>query len=966
MHSKSFIETQFPVSKISKESYKERKATNSQTLTGLGKWWGRKPLILVRAAILGLLLPSTDEPETDREVFLKLLTMDEEGLWLRKTKAIPLKIIWQRLTPSERRDWFTLTSTEEKPKLKKEKKPERESLQSVAFQRFSYDEKLEYCERPENVKGPSEEAWVHINAHLRTTAANLPELVEQLSVRQFGHRLRVGDTFSGGGSVPFEAARIGCNSFGSDLSPVASLLSWAALSIIGGGPEIVKEVREAQRSIYDAVDREVLEWGIEHNEEGHRADAYLYCLETSCPECGWTVPLIPSGVIGLKDNTIAQLSPDAEQRRFRIDIVSGVTGDELKHADERGTVRDSDLVCPNPDCEKSTPISMIRGDRRSQNGPEYGLRMWEIEDIVPQPRDVFQERLYCIRWVERWADAEGKEQTERYFRAPDSQDAARENCVLERLRERFSTWQAMGFIPKRRIEPGDKTDEPIRTRGWTYWHHLFNPRQLLILGTLMEEASRRIKSQPVAAAMLLGMSRCADYNARLSRWHPRSIGDKSEQTFSNQALNTLFNYATRSLSSLEPAFFLDIVASKVVGDATIRPADARSVTESCDVWITDPPYADAINYHELSEFFLAWYAHRLHEIFPDWYTDSKRALAVRGTEEGFRRNMVDCYRNLASRMPTNGAQIVMFTHQDASVWADLALILWASGLHVTSAWCIATETDTAMREGNYVQGTVLLVLRKQSSNETVFLDEIVPQVEEEVKAQLDSMLKLDDREDPNFGDTDYQLAAYAAALRVLTRYRSIEDIDVSYELSKTRKKGEESPIEAVIANAVKTACDHLVPKGFDRFIWKILTPEERFYLKGLDLESHQEFRTSAYMELARGFGVRDYKSMLSSGKANQTRLKTASEFQARMLGDSEFGRSLVRNALFATREALRENEPQAGRNWLKTELSEYWNHRKSLIIILRYLASMEVKIQHWKYDGHSANLVAGTLENDSV
>jgi hypothetical protein len=46
----SFIEVQFPVSKLSKESYKERKAGASQTLTPLGKWWGRKPLVLVAAA----------------------------------------------------------------------------------------------------------------------------------------------------------------------------------------------------------------------------------------------------------------------------------------------------------------------------------------------------------------------------------------------------------------------------------------------------------------------------------------------------------------------------------------------------------------------------------------------------------------------------------------------------------------------------------------------------------------------------------------------------------------------------------------------------------------------------------------------------------------------------------------------------------------------------------------------------
>src|ERR1039458_9493260 len=252
--------------------------------------------------------------------------------------------------------------------------------------------------------------------------------------------------------------------------------------------------------------------------------------------------------------------------------------------------------------------------------------MWENDDLVPRKDDVFQERLYCIRWVKTWTDDDGKEQTERYYRAPDRRDIESEALVLRLLRERFPEWQAQGIIPSRRIEPGYNTDQPLRERGWTHWHHLFNPRQLLVLGALMEETARRVKSQSVAAAMLLGMSRCADYNARLSRWHPRSIGDKSEQTFSNQALNTLFNYATRSLSSLGPAFFLDIVGAKVIGDAAIWPEDARRVTQSCDFWITDPPYADAINYHELSEFFLAWYAERLHTIFTDWYTDSKRAL----------------------------------------------------------------------------------------------------------------------------------------------------------------------------------------------------------------------------------------------------------------------------------------------------------------------------------------------------
>src|SRR5947208_11847500 len=90
----SFIESQFPVSKVSKESYKERKANYSQTLTGLGKWWGRKPLILVRAAIIGLLMPSSADPKRDREIFLKILTMDDKGLRQRKSKAIAINLLY--------------------------------------------------------------------------------------------------------------------------------------------------------------------------------------------------------------------------------------------------------------------------------------------------------------------------------------------------------------------------------------------------------------------------------------------------------------------------------------------------------------------------------------------------------------------------------------------------------------------------------------------------------------------------------------------------------------------------------------------------------------------------------------------------------------------------------------------------------------------------------------------------------
>ncbi len=965
---KTFIETQFPVSKVSKESYKERKANYSQTLTGLGKWWGRKPLILVRATILGLLLPATDNPGRDREIFLKILSMDDEGLWLRKSKAISLKDLYSGLSPKERERWFTPDSTPEKPKYKPGiKAEEKTELQRLLFDRLSYDEKLEYCDRPEQMDNLPQTAWEEINAYLGTKAGNLPQLIQELGKKQFGRVPRVGDAFSGGGSIPFEAARIGCEAYGSDLNPVAALLTWAALNIVGGGEEVAAAVREVQQGVYEAVDRQITDWGIEHNDRGWRADAYLYCNETRCPECGWMVPLAPSWVIGEKTKTIAILEPDEAGKRFHILIKSGVSSRELEDAKASGTVKDSNLQCPHcPPATRSTPMQMIRGDKRCSNGSTYGLRLWENQDLVPRPDDVFQERLYCIRWVETYEDEKGRQQTRRYYLAPDESDLAREQRVLELLKERFDDWQAKGYIPSRAIEPGYNTDQPIRERGWTHWHHLFNPRQLLILGlfTALIDKYTNIK---IVVACLLGLFKCCDYMSRLSRWDCSITKEMLVNAFSNQALNTLFNYGTRGFIAFDTSWFLKLLNNEISSNYSISVIDCRAVKESTQIWITDPPYADAVNYHELSEFFLDWCSTSIKKLFPDWYTDSKRALAIAGRDDNFRKNMVECYRNLAKHTADNGAQVVMFTHQDAGVWADLALILWASGLRVTAAWCIATETDSALKKGNYVQGTVLLILRKQASEETAFLDELNYQIEEEVKKQLDSMLSLEDDEDPNFSDTDYQLAAYAAALRVLTQYKNIEDFDISYELSKPRKKGETSPIEKLIDDAVKIACDYLVPRGFDTFIWKTLTPEERFYLKGLDIESHGEYRSGAYQELARGFGLRDYRPFLASTKANETRLKTATEFANKNLDrEPGFSTSLVRHILFAIREVVGTEEVKPGKNWLRNEVRDYWNQRKSIIEVLKYLATMEFKIPEWKEDANAARLLAGAVENDSV
>jgi putative DNA methylase len=160
-----------------------------------------------------------------------------------------------------------------------------------------YAERIANCERPENVAGPTAAAWAEINAHLGTQAKSLPELVEQLGQRSFGHTPRVGDSFCGGGSIPFEAARIGCEAFGSDLNPVAGLLTWASLNLLGGGKAVQDEVRKVQEQVFAAADKQITEWGIEHNERGERAEAFLYCVEVKPEGCDYFIPLAPSWVI---------------------------------------------------------------------------------------------------------------------------------------------------------------------------------------------------------------------------------------------------------------------------------------------------------------------------------------------------------------------------------------------------------------------------------------------------------------------------------------------------------------------------------------------------------------------------------------------------------------------------------------------------------------------------------------------
>src|SRR5207249_8453359 len=236
----------------------------------------------------------------------------------------------------------------------------------------------------------------------------------------------------------------------------------------------------------------------------------------------------------------------------------------------------------------------------------------------------------------------------------------------------------------------------------------------------------------------------------------------------------------------------------------------------------------------------------------------------------------------------------------------------ASGLQVTAAWYVVTETDSALREGSHVKGTVLLVLRKRHGKARTTRDDLAWEIQEEVEAQVHALTGLNQeakglyRDENVFEDADIQMAGYAAALRVLTRYAVIDSRDMTAEASRPRVKGETTFVDGLIAFAVDTANQCLVPQGIPKAHWDDFSSAERFYLKLVDLEAKGLKKLDNYQNFAKAFKVRDFRALMASQKANEARLKSAVEFGKNEMSEgSELHQSVLRASLYAIMELVK-------------------------------------------------------------
>jgi putative DNA methylase len=262
----------------------------------------------------------------------------------------------------------------------------------------------------------------------------------------------------------------------------------------------------------------------------------------------------------------------------------------------------------------------------------------------------------------------------------------------------------------------------------------------------------------------------------------------------------------------------------------------------------------------------------------------------------------------------------------------------------------------------------LLVLRRRAGTHKISRDDLAWEIQEEVEEQVASLTGLNQqakglyRDENVFEDADIQMAGYAAALRVLTKYSTIDGRDMTAEASRPRVRGEKTFIDLLIEFAVATANQCLVPAGIEKAHWDKLSGAERFYLKMLDLEARGAKTLDNYQNFAKAFKVRDFNAFLESSKANSARLKSASEFGRAEMGESsEFYESVLRASLYAMMEIQKNIDGADVLAHLRLNVPNYYGDTTQRDLVVELAGYMAKQLETIRPDEASAARVLREL-----
>lgn len=624
-----------------------------------------------------------------------------------------------------------------------------------------------------------------------TTPARINPLRKLLAEAYPDGPPKVLDCFAGGGAIPLEALRLGCDTTAVDLNPVAHLIQKCVLEYpqrygqpgpIGDNPLAADFVKWAQW-VRERVEPKLANV-FPADEKGRRPAVYFWARTMACPNpaCRAEIPLLSSFWLANSGRRTVWVDVDARPGHVDLRVVTGPAPEGRDLSD--GTVKASSVTCPG--CGTATVAKDVR---------EYGKRTG------------FGRRLYAV------LDIDSRVRTYREPR-PEEIDGA-EKLATALLDELEETPDGTSAIPDEPITKSQFRILRSLVYGIDTFRGLFNDRQLYVLATLCEAVRASYEAmivdgmeadRAVAVATYLGLcvDRFADYDSSFCGWHVS--GEFVRDTFARQAIAMVWDYTeidplqdvSGSWHGAARWIELAIANCSHAGPlpATVQRGDAQRLAfadATFDAVIVDPPYYDAIQYGDLSDYFYVWLKRSVGHLHPAVFgtpltpkqqeiiesrADKKSSEYI--SHDEFERRLQQALGEIARVVKRDGLVAIVFAHTDVEAWERLLTALRTANLVVTTSWPMRSEmaTRSTAAISAVLGSSVVLVCRPQASAQEGFYDDVVRALEARIAERLDAF------EEMGLVGADYFVSAIGPAFEVFAQYSRIvklsgEEVDVS-------------------------------------------------------------------------------------------------------------------------------------------------------------------------------------------
>jgi putative DNA methylase len=772
------IEVALPIGEISAESVRDKSLRHGHVST-LHLWWARRPLATSRAVVFASLIPDPDDPKCPPEFarsvedFLKRKVPSKLRSYMRKHEEIS--------DPDPFRPYDGVPDTLRNRLLMFIAKWSRETL---AFEKGKADKPP----KPEFLLDDRCLVKWETSDHSSSQGQEVLRVARELiKVAHQGRAPVVLDPFAGGGSIPLEAARLGCQAIANDYNPVAYLVLRATCEFPQRygkpGRRQIKTDALGKRDAREVEVPNVLVHDIEiwanrilnkaaskiahlypPGKDKRVVVAYLWARTVPCsnPSCRAEFPLLRSLVICNKpDKQVALTMEVAKQdKKIRFGIVHGHA---IKRREGTKPRPKGPAICPF--CQQQTSEEELRSAGRNKR---MGERMVAVIVTGPNGKD---------------------------YRAVEESDIAAFRKASPHEADR----------PSERIEGGNKYMGPP-LYGLTKWGSLFNSRQLLSMQTFasclteaLKEMSVEIEDaeyrKAVAVYLALWISRIAQRGSNVGIWH--TSRETLEHPFGRQAIPMTWDYPEANPFSGSTGgseggidWMTRVVEheSSSVSPASVLCSDGsglRFAPGSVDAVVTDPPYFDAIAYSDLSDYFYVWLKRVLSDIFPEQFTTpltpkSDEATAFKhrhgGDEEKadshFRAKLAQTLSRSRHALGSEGVVSIMFAHQSNKAWAGLVNAVFDAGLTVDATWPIDTELTTALKASiSALSSSFTVACRSRVAGTGAAFKDVREEIKRVVKDAVSRFW------DYGFRGADLLVACYGPAVGVFGKYERVEKAD---------------------------------------------------------------------------------------------------------------------------------------------------------------------------------------------